>query len=186
MWVLVVWSDQGQGKRRIVFCKNSTNHCTRTSFWWVCTWSPHLWSVHLLNWHFSFTYQFPSVSIPISKPLNFRPIFVLDNLQLFQCHINIFYNPCWRRCSHFRFPYTLDPFRYFLWYRDTEPHNPLLLVVSLPIKKKGSRRNENVRSARFLYWGYYLNSWIQGYNLQGVQHEVSNFNPFMRNNQQWK
>ena len=31
----------------------STNHCARTYFWWVCACAPHLWFVHLPNWHFS-------------------------------------------------------------------------------------------------------------------------------------
>ena len=30
----------------------STNHCVRTSFWWVCACVPHLWFVHLPNWYF--------------------------------------------------------------------------------------------------------------------------------------
>ena len=31
----------------------STNHCARTYFWWVHACAPHLWFVHLPNWHFS-------------------------------------------------------------------------------------------------------------------------------------
>ena len=31
----------------------STKHCARTYFWWVCACAPHLWFVHLPNWHFS-------------------------------------------------------------------------------------------------------------------------------------
>ena len=31
----------------------STNHCARTSFLWVRACAPHLWFVHLPNWHFS-------------------------------------------------------------------------------------------------------------------------------------
>ena len=31
----------------------STNQCARTSFWWVRACAPHLWFVHLPNWHFS-------------------------------------------------------------------------------------------------------------------------------------
>ena len=31
----------------------STNHCARTSCLWVRTCAPHLWFVHLPNWHFS-------------------------------------------------------------------------------------------------------------------------------------
>ena len=31
----------------------STNHCARTYFWWVRACAPHLWLVHLPNWHFS-------------------------------------------------------------------------------------------------------------------------------------
>ena len=54
-----------------------------------------------------FTYQFPSVSIPISHPLNCSPICALDHLQRFQRQINILDNHPQIRCSHFRFPYTL-------------------------------------------------------------------------------
>ena len=42
---------------------------------------------------FSFTYQFPSVSIPVSKPLNCSPICAVENFQHFQCHINILDDP---------------------------------------------------------------------------------------------
>ena len=55
-----------------------------------------------------FTCHFLSVSITISKTLNWIPIFTVDNFQLFQRQINILDNPCWRRCSHFWFQYTLD------------------------------------------------------------------------------
>ena len=57
---------------------------------------------------FSFPYHFPSVSIPISNPLNCRPICLVDNFQRFHRHTNILDNPCWIRCSHFWFPYTFD------------------------------------------------------------------------------
>ena len=29
------------------------NHCARTYFWWVRPCAPHLWFMHLPNWHFS-------------------------------------------------------------------------------------------------------------------------------------
>ena len=57
---------------------------------------------------FPFTYHFMSVFIPISNPLNCSPICAGENLQHFQCQINILDNPHWGRCSHFLFPYTLD------------------------------------------------------------------------------
>ena len=57
---------------------------------------------------FTFTHPFTSVSIPISKPLNCSPICAVENFQCFQRHINILDNPCWRRCSRFLFPYTLE------------------------------------------------------------------------------
>ena len=31
----------------------STNHCARTSCWWVRACAPQLWFLHLPNWHFS-------------------------------------------------------------------------------------------------------------------------------------
>ena len=80
---------------------------------------------------FSFTYHFPSVSIPIRYPLRWSPICAVENLQRFQRHINIFDNPLWRRCSHFRFSYTLESSVYFLWCRETEAHIALLLFGSL-------------------------------------------------------
>ena len=55
---------------------------------------------------FPFTYDCPSVSIIIRYPLNWSPIYTVDNFQRFQCQIYIFNNYCWRRCSHFQFPYT--------------------------------------------------------------------------------
>ena len=35
----------------------STNHCTRTYFWWGCACSPHLLFMFLPNWHFPFIYH---------------------------------------------------------------------------------------------------------------------------------
>ena len=49
----------------------STNHCSRISCWWVCAFAPHLWCVHLPNWHFSLQ---PS-------PLQRLGIFAVDNFQ---------------------------------------------------------------------------------------------------------
>ena len=104
--------------------KTWTNHCARTHFWWFCTPTPHLWSVQLPNWHFLIhpkiyvcTHHFLSVSIPIKKPLNCSPICTVNNFQHFQRQINIFNNPLWRRCFHFRLPYTLDSSGNFLWHR---------------------------------------------------------------------
>ena len=37
------------GKKSVM----STNHCARTSFWWVRACAPHHWFVHLPNWNFS-------------------------------------------------------------------------------------------------------------------------------------
>ena len=82
--------------------------CARTHIWWVCNRASYLWSVHFPNWYFSLNLQFPSVSMFISNSLNWIPIYRVDNFQQFQRQINIWYKPCWRKCSHFRFPYTLD------------------------------------------------------------------------------
>ena len=49
----------------------STTHCARTSFWWVCACVPHLWFVHLSNWHFS-------LHLP---PLQRTGICAVDNFQ---------------------------------------------------------------------------------------------------------
>ena len=82
---------------------------------------------------FPFTYHFPYVSIPISQPLNSSPIYAVDNFQRFQRQIDILYNPCQRRGSHFRFPYTLQSSGDLLWCRQTEAHVPLLIICSLPV-----------------------------------------------------
>ena len=52
----------------------SKNHCARTYFWWFRTCEPHLWSVHLPNWHFSL--HLP----PLQRPV----MCAVDN---FQCLI---------------------------------------------------------------------------------------------------
>ena len=80
-----------------------------------------------------FNYHFLSVSIPIRQTLNCSPIWVVDNLQRFQRHINILDHPLQRKCSHFRFPYTLQSSGDFIWCRETEAHINLLLACSLPI-----------------------------------------------------
>ena len=54
-----------------------------------------------------FTYHFPSVSIPISKPLNCSPICAVDNFKGFKLQIDILDNTCQRRCYYFRFLYSL-------------------------------------------------------------------------------
>ena len=52
----------------------STNHCARTSCWWVRACAPHLWFMHLQNWHFS-----------LHLPTLQRPgICVVDNFQRFR------------------------------------------------------------------------------------------------------
>ena len=51
----------------------STNHCERTYCWWVLACAPHLWFVHLPNWHFS-------LHLP---PLQRPGICAVDNLQRF-------------------------------------------------------------------------------------------------------
>ena len=84
--------------------------------------------------NFLFTYHFPSVSIPISQFLNCSPICAVDNFQRFQYQIDILDNPLRRRCSHFRFPYTLQSSGNLFWCRETEAHIPILLVCSLPLK----------------------------------------------------
>ena len=112
----------------------STNHCSRTYFWRVWTCASYLWSVQLSNWHFpSFTYHYLYVYITISKPLNCSPISAVKNVQRFQCQIRIFDNPQKRRCSHFRFPFTIESSGNFVWCRVTEAHIPLLLVGPFPI-----------------------------------------------------
>ena len=52
----------------------STNHCTRTSCWWVHTCAPHLVFVHLTNWHFSL--HLPTFQL--------RGICAVDNFQRFR------------------------------------------------------------------------------------------------------
>ena len=55
------------GKKSVM----STNHCARTSCWWVRVCAPHLWFVHLPNWHFS-------LHLP---PLQRPGICTVDNFQ---------------------------------------------------------------------------------------------------------
>ena len=57
------------GKKLVV----STNHCARTSCWWVSDCAPHLWFVHLSNWNFS-------LHLP---PLQLPGICAVDNFQRF-------------------------------------------------------------------------------------------------------
>ena len=55
------------GKKSVM----STNHCARTSFWWVCPCAPHLWFVHLPNWKLSL--HLPPLQLPgISVVENFQ------------------------------------------------------------------------------------------------------------------
>ena len=51
----------------------STNHCARTYYWWVRACAPHLWFVHLSNWHFS-------IHLP---PLQRPGMCAVDNFQRF-------------------------------------------------------------------------------------------------------
>ena len=52
----------------------SKNHCARTSRWWVFACAPHLWFVHLPNWHFSL--HLP----PLQRPV----ICTVDDFQRFR------------------------------------------------------------------------------------------------------
>ena len=52
----------------------STNHCERKYFWWFRACAPHLWFMHLPNWHFSL----------LLSPLQRPGMCTLDN---FQCLI---------------------------------------------------------------------------------------------------
>ena len=52
----------------------STNQCARTSCWRVRACAPHLWFVHLPNWHFS-------IHLP---PLQRHGICAVDNFQRFR------------------------------------------------------------------------------------------------------
>ena len=81
-------------------------------------------------------HMFPFLS---ASPSNLAPFCVVDNSQSFQRHIYIFLNPCWIRCSHFRFPCTLLSYGNFLWCRETVAHIPALLLGSLPIYHKTSQ-----------------------------------------------
>ena len=58
------------GKKSVI----STNHFARASCWWVCSCAPHLWFVHLPNWHFS-------LHLP---PLQRPDICTVDNFQRFR------------------------------------------------------------------------------------------------------
>ena len=58
------------GKKSVI----STNHCARTYCLWVSACAPHLWSVHLPNWHFS-------LHLP---PLHRTIICAVDNFQRFR------------------------------------------------------------------------------------------------------
>ena len=49
----------------------SKNHCARTYFWWVHACAPHLWFMHLPNWHFS-------LHLP---PLQHPSMYTVDNFQ---------------------------------------------------------------------------------------------------------
>ena len=60
--------------KTVVSGKNSmmsTNHCARSSCWWVCAFAPHLWFVHLPNWYLS-------LHLP---PLQHPGMCMVDNFQ---------------------------------------------------------------------------------------------------------
>ena len=61
------------GKKSVM----STNHCARTSCWWFLACAPHLWFVHLPNWHFSL--HLPHLQRP--------DICVVENFQRFRSGI---------------------------------------------------------------------------------------------------
>ena len=58
------------GKKSVM----STNHFARTDFWRVSACAPHLWFVHLLNWHFSL--HLPLLQLP--------DICAVENFQCFR------------------------------------------------------------------------------------------------------
>ena len=58
------------GKNSVI----STHHFARTSCWWVHAFAPHLWFVHLPNWHFSL--HLPTLQRPF--------ICAVDNFQRFR------------------------------------------------------------------------------------------------------
>ena len=80
-----------------------------------------------------FTYEFLSLPSSNSHPLKCSPIYRVDNFQRFQRHIDILDNPCKRRGSHFRIPFTLQSSGDFPWCCVTEAHIPLLLSSFLPV-----------------------------------------------------
>ena len=73
---------------------------------------------------FPFTYLFLSVPISIQYPLNCWNILLVNYFQRFQRQICIFNNPDWRRCSHFRIPFTLQSLGDFPRCWVTEAHIP--------------------------------------------------------------
>ena len=100
---------------------------------------------------FPSAYHYPSMSIPISQPLNCSPILAVDNLQHFQHQIGILDNPRWRRFFHFRFPYTLQSSDDLFWCRETEAHIPILLVCSLPVYKKKAQDTMKKQTLQDVY-----------------------------------
>ena len=71
---------------------------------------------------FPFTYNFPSVPIPICQSLNCSPICTVENFQRLQRQIKILDNLCQRRGSNFWFPYTLQSSGNLFWC--TTAHMP--------------------------------------------------------------
>ena len=133
-------------------------------FWWVSTRDPHLWSVHLHNWHFS-----------LYLPDSFCAHFYQWALQL-QPHFH-----------GTQFPTLSTPDRHLGWSSPNKvalimhPTNasslgrfPLVLrnwsTISFPpqwfpprLQWNYSKHNENANFSRCLYWGYYLTAWTRGY-----------------------
>ena len=63
--------------KTVVSGKNSVmskNHCARTYFWWVYACAPHLWFVHLPNWHFSLHL------LPLQRP-GMRAVYNFERLR---------------------------------------------------------------------------------------------------------
>ena len=87
------------GKNSVIFCFYFRHNCKK-SLWKNIL---YLWFMHLPNC---------------------STIWVVDYFQCFQRHIYIFDNPHWRRCSHFRIPYT------FQSSRDNHTHFSMAIIFS--------------------------------------------------------
>ena len=77
LFISLVWNASFLIVKTVVSGKKSVtsiNHCAITSCWWVCACAPHLWFVHLPNWHFSLCLP------PLQRP----SIYTVDNFQQFR------------------------------------------------------------------------------------------------------